>query len=279
MKKLALVLAVLFAFGGALYAQGGGGPGAGGGGGGPGAGGGGWPGGRNGGNQGPKAPDDPNNKGKNGGPGGQGGQGQDWKKQWDDAVNALGWGEDGSEERVEPGQTVPDKDKEIWLDTEATKLGLEEKKIRSDFKKLGLKAWKDSESEDQKFAQVYKIYKDLKDADKKMEEPRKKHQEALKKIWDKCDEDMTKKKVLNEDQLKTWQEDTKKMRSETATDKSAEQDKIRAKKIEEMRKQYLGGGDEKKEPEKKAKKKDETEEDKKPAEGDKKPAEGETEKK
>jgi hypothetical protein len=270
MKKLALVLAVAFAFGGALYAQGGGG-GVGG------AGGGGWPGGR-GGNQGPKAPDDPNNKNKNGGQG-QGG-GQDWKKQWDDAVNALGWGEDGTEERVEPGQTVPDKDKEVWLETEATKLGLEEKKIRSDFKKVGLKAWKDSENEDQKFAQVYKIYKDLKDADKKLEEPRKKHLEALKKIWDKCDEDMTKKKALNEDQLKTWQEDTKKMRSETATDKSAAQDKIRARKIDEMRKQYLGGGDEeKKEPEKKAKKKDEGEEDKKPAEGEKKPAEGETEKK
>lgn len=273
MKKLALVLAVAFAFGGALHAQGGPGGGAG-------AGGGGWPGGR-GGNQGPKAPDDPNNSGKNGGQGQGGNQGQDWKKQWEDAVNALGWGEDGSEVRVEPGQTVPDKDKEVWLDTEATKLGLEDKKIRSDFKKLGLKAWKDSESEDAKFAQTYKAYKDLKDADKKLEEPRKKHLEALAKIWEKSDTEMTKKKALNEEQLKTWQEDTKKMRMQTATDKSAEQDKIRARKVEELKKQwsdYAKGGTEKKEEtDKKPKKKDEGEEDKKPAEGES--GSGESEKK
>ncbi|HRJ78097.1 MAG TPA: hypothetical protein PLF37_06235 [Planctomycetota bacterium] len=258
MKRFSLLLALVFAVGGTLYAQGGpgGGPGGGAGGRGPGA-----AGGR--GNQGPKQPDDPNSKSRNQGPGG--GQGQDWKKQWDDAVNALGWGEDGTEERVEPGQTVPDKDKEAWLETEATKLGLEEKKVRSDFKKIGLKAWRDSEGEDQKWAAIYKQNKDLKDADSKLEEPRKKHLEALKKIWDKADEDMTKKKVLSEDQLKIWQEDTKKMRSETATDKSAEQDKIRARKIDEMRKRYLGGqggNEEGKESEKKPKKKEESEADK-----------------
>lgn len=277
MKKLALLLAVAFALGGSLYAQGGGGfPGGGGG-----AGGGGWPGGGRGGNQGPKAPDDPNNKGKNGGQGQGGNQGQDWKKQWEDAVNALGWGEDGTEERVEPGQTVPDKDKEVWLDTEATKLGIEDKKIRTDFKKVGLKAWKDSEAEDQKYAAIYKPNKDLKDVDKRMEEPKKKHLEALKKIWDKCDTDMTKKKLLSEEQLKTWQEDTKKMREQTATDKSYEQDKIRARKIEELKKQWSdyakGGSDKKEETDKKPKKKDEGEEDKKPAEGDS--GSGESEKK
>jgi len=258
MKKLALVLAIAFAFGGALQAQGG-----------AGGAGGGWPGGGRGGNQGPKAPDDPNNKGKNGGQGQGGNQGQDWKKQWEDAVNALGWGEDGTEERVEPGQTVPDKDKEVWLDTEATKLGLEDKKIRADFKKLGLKAWKDSETEDARFAQTYKAYKDLKDADKKLEEPRKKHLEALKKTWDKCDTDMTKKKLLSEEQLKTWQEDTKKMREQTATDKSAEQDKIRARKVEELKKQWsdyakggTGGTGDPSETDKKPKKKEEGEEEK-----------------
>ncbi len=70
---------------------------------------------------------------------------------------------------------------------------------------------------------------------------------------------------LSEDQLKIWQEDTKKMRSETATDKSAEQDKIRARKIDEMRKRYLGGqggNEEGKESEKKPKKKEENEADK-----------------
>lgn len=267
MKKLALLLAVAFALGGSLYAQGGGGGGGGGGGVGGGGGGGGWPG-R--GNQGPKGPDDPNNKNRNGGQGQGGNQGQDWKKQWEDAVNALGWGEDGTEDRVEPGQTVADKEKETWLDTEATKLGLEDKKVRSDFKKAGLKVWKDCEAEDQKYAAIYKANKDQKDVDKKMEEPKKKHLEALKKIWDKSDEDMLKKKILSEEQLKTWQEDTKKMREQTATDKSYEQDKIRARKIDELRKQWSdyakGGADKKEETDKKPKKKEEGEEDKKDSE-------------
>ena len=215
------------------------------------------------------------------GPGGQGGAGgkapskadvDNWRKQQaegdkarkegdqqrKEALDRIGWGEDGQEERVEPGQTTPDKDKETWIKTEMTKLTITDKKQRGSFKKIALKAWRDSEAEDLRYAGDYKRVKDHKDAEAKLEEPRKKHQENLKKLWDKSDEELKKKELVDDDKLKLWQEDTKQMREKTATDKSAEQDKIRARKIEELRKQYAGGqGGEAGEPEKKAKKKEE----------------------
>lgn len=174
-----------------------------------------------------------------GGQGGQGGAGQPAGQPGKDPVQEemdkrIGWGENGDEERVLPGQTTPEKEKDEWLEKEADKLGLEEKKARSSFLKLAKKAWDDSEKEDKRWSDVLKKVKD--DAEKKAAET-KKHQDKLKEIWDKSDEELKKKETLDDTKLEQWKKDSEHLRKETATDKSARQDEIRARKVEEYRKE------------------------------------------
>lgn len=153
-------------------------------------------------------------------------------------IAALGWGEDGKEERVEPGDVVEDDDKDERLEAEAKKLGLEDKKIIKDFVKYAKRAWQKAEREDSKLAIDYKKHKD--DADvwaKDLAD----HKEELAEVWADCDEDLIDKEVVTEDQLKEFKTNTKDLREITATMKSIEQDKIRERKIEELRK--LADGD------------------------------------
>lgn len=240
-------LALTVSFAGAAFAQGGGGPG-----GGMGKGGG-WPGQGGGQGRGPQ--------GQGGQPGQGGGQGGgNWEKE---QIDKIGWGEDGTEERVLPGQTVEDKAKDERLEKEADKLGLEDKKVRASFKKIAKKGWDDAEREDKRWAPVRKS---IATDEKKLADETKKHQEKLAKAWADSDADLKKKEVLSEEKLEEWKKNSADLRKETATDKSARQDEIRARKIQEIRDaaakwvkdQQGGGAGSNEEPkEKKEKKEDE----------------------
>lgn len=248
-------LALSLACAGTAFAQmGGGGGGGGGGGAGAGGGSGKWPGGPN--KQQPQAP-------QPGQGGGQGGQGGNWEKE---QIDKIGWGETGDEERVLPGQTVADKEKDERLEKEADKLGLEDKKVRANFKKGARKAWDESEREDKRWGDIYKR---LGDDAKKKEEESKKHLEKLAKIWEDSDADLKKKEILDDPKIGEWKKNSADLRKETATDKSARQDEIRARKIQEIRdaaakwaKGQAGGSEEPKV--KKEKKDDEPKEPAKP---------------
>lgn len=168
----------------------------------------------------------------------------------------IGWGEDGTEERVLPGQTVPDKDKLAWLEKQADELAVD-KKQRTAFLRAATKAWNETEREDKRWAGVIKSVKD--NAEKRATEQTK-HKENLAKVWTDSDADLTKKEILNEEQLAAWQKASAHLRAETATDKSVRQDEIRARKLEEWRERAgaaAGGAAGTPEPKEKKEKKDE----------------------
>ena len=176
--------------------------------------------------------------------GGQGGGADDWRKK---AEDEIGWGEDGTEERVEPGDTVKSDDKEKRLEEEADKLGLEDKKLRKEFIKYGKLGWEKAEKEDSRWSKEFKKVKDDAEA---LEKAKAEHKEKLDKGWADADESQLKKGVLDEEQLEKFKKNTEDLRKETATDKSARQDEIRARKIAEWKDQASkwakggqGGGD------------------------------------
>jgi len=202
----------------------------------------------------------PNSNG-NGQGNGQGGQGgDDWQKK---AENEIGWGEDGTEERVLPGDTVKDDAKETRLNAEADKLGLTDKKLRKDFIKYGKLGWEKAEKEDARWA---KEVKKVKDDAAAMEKARAEHKTKLDEAWAGPDEDQVKKEILTSEQLETFKKNTADLRTETATDKSLKQDEIRARKVDEIKKRAAdwakanGGGDKEDNEVKKEKKEAEGEE-------------------
>lgn len=132
--------------------------------------------------------------------------------------------EGAAPEEVKPGDTVAEEVKLAWIEAEMDKLAMESKTSRTNFSKLVLKAWKDSEAEDARYAKEYETAKD----DAKLLDPaRKTHLEKLKKIWDDLDSEATKKKLLDDIRLKAWQTDSKFLREKTATDKFEEQEKAK----------------------------------------------------
>ncbi len=127
-------------------------------------------------------------------------------------------------EEVKPGDTVAEEVKLAWIEAEMDKLALESKTTRTSFSKLVLKAWKDSEAEDARYAKEFEAAKD----DAKLLDPvRKAHLDKLKKIWDDLDSEATKKRLLDDIRLKAWQTDSKFLREKTATDKFEEQEKAK----------------------------------------------------
>jgi len=190
-----------------------------------------------------------------GGPGGgQGGGYDDWRKR---AEKEIGWGEDGTEERIEPGQTVDRDAKEARLTEEAAKLSLEDEKVIKNFIRYTKKAWDKAEREDKRWATAYKK---ANSNEERLEKETAEHKEKLAEAWADCDEDLLKKEILTEDQLKLFQENTKDLREESATDKSIKQDEIRARKMDEYReraKEWAGGGAGGNDNEEKKEKKDE----------------------
>lgn len=158
-------------------------------------------------------------------------EGGDWLKK---RIAELGWGESGDEERIEPGDTVDEDDKDERLEAEAAKLGLEDKKVIKDFVKYAKRAWIKAERKDGRLALDYKKHQD--DAEKWTEDLND-HKEDLAEIWADCDEDLEDKEIIASDVLEEFRKNTKDLRETTATMKSAEQDKIRQRKIEEIKKQ------------------------------------------
>ncbi|MBZ0137742.1 MAG: hypothetical protein K8I27_15355 [Planctomycetes bacterium] len=178
------------------------------------------------------------NWGKNAGRNGGGQGADDWRKR---AEEEIGWGEDGTEERIEPGQEVEDDAKEARLKEEAAKLKLEDEKVIKDFIKYGKKAWEKAEKEDKRWATAYKK---AKSDEERLAKETAEHKEKLAEAWADGDEDMLKKEILNEEQVKQYAENTKDLREESATDKSIRQDEIRARKMEEWKEQakkWAGG--------------------------------------
>ena len=184
------------------------------------------------------------------GQGGTQGRSDDLKKKGRDAAKGeekpedyVGWGEDGDEERIKPGDKTTDKEKDAWIKREAVKLGIdEEKKKFREFKKIAKKALKGSEKEDGRYA---KEFKKIKGDDKLSAKSKEKHRKKLGEVWKKADESLTKKEVLDDDQLEEWVKDTADLRKESATDKSARQDEIRQRKIDEIKERlakYRKGG-------------------------------------
>lgn len=172
-----------------------------------------------------KGPAD-NNKAGKGGPGQD--QGDDWRKR---AEEEIGWGEDGTEERIQPGDTVKDDEKEARLESEADKLGLEDKKLRKEFIKIAKAAWVKAEKEDARWSKVHtRVKKD----EKALEKETTKHKEELDKAWKDGDDTLIKKEIISEEQLEAFKKNTDDLRAETATDKSLRQDEIRAQRVKEL---------------------------------------------
>lgn len=170
-------------------------------------------------------------KGKNNNGGNQGGGNgyDDWRKR---AEEEIGWGEDGTEERIIPGQEVDDDAKEARLKEEADKLGLTDEKVVKNFIKYAKKGWEKAEREDDRWASAYKK---AKSDEERLAKETAEHKEKLAEAWADADEDLLKKEVLTEEQVKTFQDNTKDLREESATDKSIRQDEIRARKMEEWK--------------------------------------------
>jgi len=129
------------------------------------------------------------------------------------------------EEPIKPGDTVPEEIKTTWIDLEMTKLGIESKSSRAAFSKIVLKAWKDSEAEDARYA---KDFNAVKSDESLLEVARKTHQDKLKKIWDDADTDLKKKNMLDDAKLATFKIDSKSLREKTATDKFEENEKAKS---------------------------------------------------
>lgn len=120
------------------------------------------------------------------------------------------------EDIPEPGEATDKKFKEDVLEGILDELGVTDEGKRKDFHKYVTDAWEDSEKEDKRWAGVYRRYEE--DAEKLGEE-KKEHAEKLKKIWDDSDEDLTKKEVLTEEQMKRWKEASEELRTKTNTDR------------------------------------------------------------
>lgn len=200
-----------------------------------------------------------NGQGQGGGQGqGQGG-GDWWKKQ----EEAIGWGESGTDARVLPGDTVKDADKTARLEAEADKLGLEDKKIRKDFIKYAKLGWSKAEKEDSRWS---KEVKKIKDSPEALEKGKTEHKTKLDEAWADADESQVEKEVLTSELLEKFKTNTKDLREKTATDISMEQDVIRARKLDELKKRaedYMKANSGKKE-------ENEPTKEKKDAEGEKK---------
>jgi hypothetical protein len=199
------------------------------------------------------------NNGQGNGAGNNGQGGSDWLKKQEDAI---GWGESGTEERIEPGDTVKDADKTTRLEAEADKLGLEDKKIRKDFIKYAKLGWDKAEKEDSRWS---KEVKKIKDDPEALEKGKTGHRTKLDEAWASADESQIEKEVLTSEQLEKFKTNTKDLREKTATDLSMEQDVIRARKVEELKKRAEdwakanGGGDKEDNEVKKEKKEEEGE--------------------
>lgn len=142
--------------------------------------------------------------------------------------------EDGDDAIPEPGETTPRAEKDSTIDEVMDMLKLTDKTKREAFKKLVREAWEATEKEDKRYAPVYKKA----DTDEKKASARKEHQEKLKAIWDKNDEEIAKQKLLTEDQAKQWKKASEELRTKTATDLHYEaKEKEAAKKAEEEKKQ------------------------------------------
>jgi hypothetical protein len=177
----------------------------------------------------------PNGQGQGNGNGnngnGQGQGGSNWLKEQEEKI---GWGEDGTEERVLPGDTVKDADKTTRLEAEADKLGLEDKKIRKDFIKYGKLGWEKAEKEDSRWSKEVKKFKEK---DEAFEKAKAEHKTKLDEAWAGADESQIEKEILTTELLEKFKVNTKDLREETATDKSMRQDEIRARKVEALKKQ------------------------------------------
>jgi hypothetical protein len=132
---------------------------------------------------------------------------------------------EGASEIVKPGDVTADEVKQAWIDSEMDKLAMSSKSERTSFSKLVLKAWKDSETEDARYAKEYDVAKGNAEL---LDPARKAHLDKLKKIWDDLDTEATKKRLLDDIRLKAWQTDSKFLREKTATDKFEEQEKAKA---------------------------------------------------
>ncbi len=145
----------------------------------------------------------------------------------------VGWGESGTEERIEPGDTVKAADKEKRLEEEADKLGIEDKKLRKTFIDRARTAWTKCEREDKRY---YSAWKRVKDNEEGLAKEKEKHKAELAEAWKECDDKLVEDEVLSSELLLKFQVSTNDLRVETATDKSHKQDEIRARKLEEQRK-------------------------------------------
>jgi hypothetical protein len=226
-----------------------------------------WPGGRSGGvpGTGGGAGGDrgPDRDGRNGRDGRDGRDGPDSRGGIGNDVPDVGWGESGTEQRIEPGDTVKAADKEKRLEEEADKLGLEDKKQRKALIDRARTAWTKCEREDKRY---YGAWKRVKNNEEALAKEKEKHKAELAEAWKECDDKLAEGEVLSSDALLKFQVNTNDLRVETATDKSHKQDEIRARKLEEQRKRAeewrkrnAPGAKEDENKEKKEKKEDEEE--------------------
>lgn len=133
----------------------------------------------------------------------------------EDGPSIIG-GDTPAEDLPEPGEATDKEFKDKTLDAILDELEVVDPDKRDDFKKYARDAWEDSEKEDKRWAGVYRRYEDKPE---KLGEETREHTEKLAKIWEDSDEDIVKKEVLTEEQMKRWKEASSDLRTKTNTDR------------------------------------------------------------
>jgi len=106
-------------------------------------------------------------------------------------------------------RNMPEKERGPWLEKVCDVIDVKAKADRQKISKAALEAWKKCEDEDKRMAGVYPKLKEDKDL---LAIARGEYKKKLKEIWDNCDADLTKKKLLTAEQMQLWQVATRDLR-------------------------------------------------------------------
>ncbi len=106
-------------------------------------------------------------------------------------------------------RNLPEKERLPWLEKILDGLQVKAKAERQKIAKAALDAWKKALDEDERFAAIYAKIKDDRDL---LTTAREDYRKKLAEIWEECDAELARKKLLASDQLDLWKNATRCLR-------------------------------------------------------------------
>lgn len=106
-------------------------------------------------------------------------------------------------------RNLPEKERSPWLEKVLDGLQIKAKAERQKITKAALDAWKNALEEDERFAVTYAKIKDDRDL---LATAREDYRKKLSAIWEVCDSELARKKLLSGDQLDLWKNATRCLR-------------------------------------------------------------------